>query len=348
MRQKPAAGSSNRQKESLSFVAQRGLGILIGCLALSNIAVGLDAIREAPQRRTVENFELIGKSACHNSCQFERDPKIRSLPKSVIPHKIQVNHSPVVSQKPLPSPKPLAAPKNESVHITSSFKARRPHAADKRQFKAFMRQPSTINDISFPQCKLGFPSAAQTGIVGVNNGHPLSANPCFKAEVDLYQDYQLYLNTDYPGKVTAANYQDSPFHCKPVNDICFAYNYGHSSGAYAVNFAVSQGADKPSALWLDVETGNKWRGTPELHRADLQGEVDALRTANSQLQIGFYSTINMWSTITGGWENGMPEWIASGSNAYQAASPYCHDHNFTGGRMVMAQFTTQFDQNVVC
>ena len=332
---------------------RRTAQLIIGGLALTNVLVGINAAeREAMPRHQVEILRMAGDAACQAVCEElppSNTPKetthpTTKQPRIIVPAKKVASSHPMHRAATHPATLPLHLP----VHLAGTFKqvATSPDSSHKLAFSR--RQPVNPNDISFPQCKLGFPAAAPFGIVGVNKGHPMSTNPCLKAEVSLYQDYQLYLNADYPGKAVAETYQDSPRHCKANDEICFAYNYGRSSGAYAVNLTLEQGIDNPTGLWLDVETGNKWRGSTAVHRADLQGEVDALTRAGGSRPIGFYSTVHMWQKITGGWDNGLPEWIPSGSNTYDHAASYCHNHNFTGGPMMMAQFTQQFDQNVLC
>ncbi len=332
---------------------RRTAQLIIGGLALTCAAVGVDAAEQAATRgHQVETLRMAGDTACQKVCEVK--PAFGTPPETA--HQPTKQHrSKIQSKKAAPSQPihhaathPVALPMHKPVHLTGTFRqvSTLPHSSHHMAFSR--RQPAMPNDISFPQCKLGFPAPSPLGIVGVNNGHPMSANPCLKAEVSLYQNYQLYLNADYPGNAIVETYQDSPLHCKPTNEDCFAYNYGHSSGAYAVNLALEQGLDSPTGLWLDVETGNKWRGSADVHRADLQGAIDALKQAGGNRSIGFYSTGRMWQTITNGWQNGLPEWVPSGSNTYENAATYCQNHNFTGGPMVMAQFTQQFDQNVLC
>jgi hypothetical protein len=43
--------------------------------------------------------------------------------------------------------------------------------------------PATGYDISYPQCNDAFPAPAGFGIAGVNDGHPLTTNPCLAREL---------------------------------------------------------------------------------------------------------------------------------------------------------------------
>ena len=241
-------------------------------------------------------------------------------------------------------------------------------------------------DVSYPQCPNGAPSGATFSIVGVTDGTAFSTNKCLAQQFSSTSSSgiatALYVNTGNPGPPKTPGLSshwpaagtESPAKCietADANDPGCAYDYGWAAGQVA---AQSTGIDPTGRTWwLDVEQQNSWDGSAVANAADLQGEMDALRSAGAQ-QVGIYSTSLQWNKITGGYTTatrsqyeaawsayftpidplaGAPLWIPTGSfdvyKAYQACSS-----SFTGARTALAQYlanvtaTTVLDADLVC
>ena len=178
-------------------------------------------------------------------------------------------------------------------------------------------------DISFPQCGEALPSSPGFGIMGVNNGHPFSANPCLARQLAWAQgavnaNPGFYANADNPGPAFTSNWpmnQRSPKGCSGADTVACSYDYGWNAarGAFAsaVNAERSSGSSSPAAAaiaapwWLDVETGNKWQ-TIELGRsfatsaydeASIEGMIASF-TNIGVTKLGVYSTSQQWNVIT--------------------------------------------------
>lgn len=357
----PTGNHENTKARQVSVEAQqRAVRLLIGAVALLAVADGIGLAEHVsttrPQARIVH---LAGNVGCQAFCQtgtvLGRLPVEQTAPKAV---SSPTTTSPLPEQPPSSEPTvppvrlsttvPLSLPAPSPVSLPDVSTTEPPAILHSMALSTPQAVTSNPNDISYPQCTQGLPPQAPVGIVGVNQGHPFSSNQCLINEVALYPSYQLYVNADYPGHANVLQYQRAPRACGPQDEVCQAYNYGYNSGVYAFNYATSQVDNNPVSWWLDVETGNKWDGSPAVHRSALQGELDALTGATPGKPIGFYSTVHMWQVITGGWQNNMPAWVATGSKTAEDAVPYCLHNNFTGGKVVMAQYVQQFDQDVIC
>ena len=152
--------------------------------------------------------------------------------------------------------------------------------------------PTSIGyDIRFPQCGEALPSSAGFGIVGANNGHPFSANPCLARELAWAQgavnaNPGFYANVDNPGPAFTSNWpmnQRSPKGCSGADTVACSYDYRWNAPrvtfASAVNAERSSGSSSPAAAavaapwWLEVETGNRWQ-TVEVERSFETGAYD--------------------------------------------------------------------------
>jgi hypothetical protein len=222
-------------------------------------------------------------------------------------------------------------------------------------------------DVSYPQCTGSLPSNAAFAIVGVNGGRVFSANACLATELAWGggATAELYANTGNPGPTLSSHWpggQTTPLVCDGADPdtIACAYDYGWNAAsdsfqtAQAAYSALSISAS-PAATrwWLDVETSNSWRSgavnSLELNVAALQGEVDALRAAGVS-RLGFYSTQQQWTSITGGSTafSAYPSWLAGGGTL-KGAQQLCTRPAFTGGATVLAQyFASAFDADLAC
>jgi hypothetical protein len=199
-------------------------------------------------------------------------------------------------------------------------------------------------DISWPNCTAKVSSSA-FGIVGVTNGLGYSTNPCLKTEASHFSNLSLYVNTGWYSGSSNVN-PTSPHVCVTGDNNCLAYNYGYNAGLYAYNAATGL-AIHSTTWWLDVETSNTWSSDALQNQNSLQGEADALTTAGVTT-VGVYSTTAQWQSVTGGWQNGMPNWGATTWTTAKQASKYCSGHNFSGGGTWLIQFSGKLDQDYVC
>lgn len=203
------------------------------------------------------------------------------------------------------------------------------------------------NDISWPQCGETIPSTTASGIVGVNGGRIFSKNPCFGREASRFKHLAVYLNTGYPGLAYARHYESYPLSCQPSDEPCLAYNYGFNAARYAIAYT-NLYTVLPSRWWLDVETVNSWSETANLNRRAISGMIDALSRYSGHNAVGIYSAPRQWRIITGDWHNGLPAWVATGSDSRKDATEACKQGSFNEGRLLMAQYTRRLDENIYC
>ena len=199
-------------------------------------------------------------------------------------------------------------------------------------------------DISWPNCTAKV-SGSAFGIVGVTNGLGYSTNPCLKTEAAHFSNLSLYVNTGWYSGSSNVN-PTSPRVCVTGDNNCLAYNYGYNAGLYAYNAATGLGIHS-TTWWLDVETGNTWSTDVLQNQNSLQGEADALKTVGVTTT-GVYSTTAQWQSVTGGWQNGLPNWGATTLTTAKQAAKYCSGHNFTGGSTWLIQFKGKLDQDYAC
>jgi len=242
-------------------------------------------------------------------------------------------------------------------------------------------------DVSYPQCNQALPSAT-FGIVGVNDGIVLSANPCLgtgdgPSELAWAQQATnhapaFYANTGDPGPAYSSHWptgQASPKACASTANNSTDCSYDYSWNAAADSFANAvraeqqvRGLDPAGATsaaaqapwWFDVETGNSWQtleadyGQTAMAKANdiaaLDGAVEYLRSAGVA-QIGFYSTGYQWTQITGGTGAHFaanPNWVA-GYRDQSAAKAGCTAVGFAGGTVKLTQYPANgLDADYAC
>ncbi len=203
------------------------------------------------------------------------------------------------------------------------------------------------HDVSWPNCNAQLPVKSPFGIVGATGGLVFHPNPCLFEESHWFSNLSLYMNTGYAGKIRAVPYESYPRHCSLADETCLAYNFGYNAGKYAIMYAASQYVHS-NVWWLDVETENSWSTNTGVNRASLIGMVAAIQKNTVLPVIGFYSYPGQWNTITGGWQNGYPNWVATGNDRLQTATAYCDGQAFNGGKTLLTQYTTRLDNDYVC
>ena len=205
--------------------------------------------------------------------------------------------------------------------------------------------PATTGyDISWPQCGGAMPANSSVAVVGVDDGHPFSRNPCLQQEAAWASTAEVraqYMVVDSPigwSSATVTEYADHgpAGSCTSTQLTCESYNWGYNAAYADVAYADSEGATSPQ-WWLDVElpesdsidpTGancyqaNFWVCDPKSNSAVILGALTALRQQGKTA--GVYSTQTQWQSITAGLPLGVPIWIAGYD--YPAAT-YCATAN---------------------
>ncbi|MGD1014496.1 MAG: hypothetical protein ABR963_08945 [Acidimicrobiales bacterium] len=226
---------------------------------------------------------------------------------------------------------------------------------------------STGYDISYPQCGAMITYPAGFGVVGVNDGHPYSTNPCLASEITWAKATiagvpSFYMNTDSPGPADTSNWPTSatgPQSCSGGNSTTCAYDYGWGAAkvsfANAISAETADGSASPTTAvtsanwWLDVETGNHWEviesaygpstGSLNNDQSMLLGAVAYLKSVGVN-NLGLYSTAQQWHTITGtpptAFES-LSAWMP-GYATLAAAEAACALPSFNGGRVAMIQY----------
>ena len=213
-------------------------------------------------------------------------------------------------------------------------------------FGGVAASPTNWKDLSWPNCQAA-PKNLSYGIVGVTGGLNFHKNPCLKTEADLFSNYQLYVNTGYPGKSYALKYAHSPLNCSLSDENCLAYDFGYAAGLYALKYAASQTVQS-SMWWLDVETENSWSDNVASNQEAIFGTWTAILSHSFAARVGFYSYPDQWQEIVGGWRPVAPAWLATGSSSIKIAAKACKAPSFTDGPVIFGQYTTKLDQDVNC
>jgi hypothetical protein len=233
------------------------------------------------------------------------------------------------------------------------------------------RPPAATYDVSYPQCGKTLPGAITGGIVGVNNGVALSANPCLATEWSWATKGTayapaFYANTGDPGPAHSSHWptgQTSPQVCDPAtgNSTACSYDYGWNYAIDAVNRARAVTSTANTAMWwLDVETGNSWQTLESAYgqtatsrandQASLAGAIAALQQSGVAT-VGVYSTSYQWTQITGGTGTqfaAQPAWVA-GVGSLSTAQNNCRSISFTGGRVTLTQYAQSgYDADYHC
>lgn len=207
---------------------------------------------------------------------------------------------------------------------------------------------STGYDISWPQCPAGvFPTAGAISVVGANDGHPFSVNPCLSSEAAWAGGgLSVYLNLASPSAADSHSLSGPAGACASSDLSCQSYNYGANSVTYSLQ-ALSGDSISPRFVWLDIETGNTWSSSTADNAQVVQGALAALSSAG--LGAGIYSTSYQWSQIAGSYVPSVPEWVPSGMGSAPSASGLCGNTYFSSGPTWLVQYGAgNYDGDVAC
>jgi hypothetical protein len=206
---------------------------------------------------------------------------------------------------------------------------------------------NNIVDISWPNCAVAKTNTYSEGIVGVTGGLDFRPNPCLAGEASIFSKYALYMNTGYPGRSYGLRFRSSPIRCVSTNDRCLAFNWGYNAAEYAIRYSYVQVAHS-NEWWIDVETDNSWTDNTGVNRSSIEGAIAATKQIPFVRTIGIYSTPDQWFLITNYWQNGLPEWIGTGSLSKSIARQDCYSLSFTGGPVKLSQYTQNLDVDLSC
>ena len=76
--------------------------------------------------------------------------------------------------------------------------------------------------------------------------------------------------------------------------------------------------------------------------------IAAIRHYTFLSTIGFYSLQDQWAILTGNWDNDYIAWTATGAYSRASAVDACSQPSFTGGKLLLAQYTLKLDEDYVC
>lgn len=200
-------------------------------------------------------------------------------------------------------------------------------------------------DISYPQCPTKTPSGpVGFAIIGVNNGRPMTQNPCFSAQLTWARKGSsapgVYINSSSPpATFTAAG-------CAASDGVCRAFQWGRESATHAMGI-VDRASSGISDYWLDVETANTWSSNTTENAAVLRGMTEVLK--GSGKYVGVYSNNYQFRTIAGNYAPGLDNWIPRPEAKRETVANFCRTTPaFGGGRIAMIQMWYEFDENYVC
>jgi len=207
-------------------------------------------------------------------------------------------------------------------------------------------------DISWPQCGKAYPPGpVHFAVIGINNGKPFTANPCFSHQYDwarrVERNPAVYVNTAFP-KPADPHADTGPYGaCAPEDGWCRGYNFGYGL-AREVHERARSMRITPSMYWLDVETGNYWSSDPQNNSQVIRAAIDYLRQHG--LPVGIYGTPYQWRIIAGTWQSpGIPIWTAGAQGVAMAATRCTPQYAFAGGIVAMVQYYDWgFDTNYLC
>lgn len=230
--------------------------------------------------------------------------------------------------------------------------------------------PSTTYP-SYRQAELYWAVAASTGATSQPKAslYVNTADPGHLYHGTPIADWPTSGSTPYGGCRTTTVTTSHGTYTVGRNSPACAWRYGYNkaaqdaswvaAAAQAIN-AQSPPVTVPSGAgsypwWLDVEIQNSWRAGASgkaMNVADLQGMIAALQHAGAS-SVGAYSTSYQWDVITGGTTSSsgslyrIPDWIP-GAKTLSGARSNCRLPSFTGGRVVVTQWTGNPARDYAC
>ena len=204
-------------------------------------------------------------------------------------------------------------------------------------------------DFSYPNCSATLPTDGSFEILGTTGGRAFTNNSCLGTEFNTFTSgtQTFYMNLNAAVGSTASNANLGPKQCKKNDKACQNYNYGWQAAKSASDYAMQQTGTASAMWWFDIETNNSWTSSTSVNQQVIQGAHDYLAITYN-VPSGVYSTPAMWQSVTGGWQNGMPVWYATGKTTATDAATYCSS-SFTGGIVYLSQYISGgFDHDYAC
>lgn len=344
----------------------------IAVVALAEVLVGGTAVsghqladhQEKPVQRVFE-AEAVHEYIVTTAPSTAATPKTVTLPHAT-PHATKHPKPHVSNVQPAAGYRQIVLP----------TKAARPRKFVELLRKSDTEVAQTVDDISWPQCPTvlkefdngikhhlkgtrlidhvrGSLGIGKTDylIIGVNNGHNFSTNPCLHQEIMLTKgsSFGVYINGNY--KLSEARRYGG------------ARNYGRQAARYALIEMLKGGIHQPDIFAFDIE--GAWHGTAAQHRAFFEGMTEATQIGSPTSRKFVYGTpyrpptpahpepnIGGFARIMGvGYKaRGMGSWIPGNNNTAQGAQKSCDSRpSISNGPNVLSQYTVgNLDRNVIC
>ncbi|MDP9182251.1 MAG: hypothetical protein M3P04_05685 [Actinomycetota bacterium] len=256
----------------------------------------------------------------------------------------------------------LAAATHTATPATTSPRVARPHVTQPHQAKApTARRSAPVDgaDVSWPNCATHLGIAGRHGyhlpmprgnarfvVVGATNGPAFTPNPCLRSQVTWIKKRHLlvsaYAVVHFPTRAELRRFGGRGSSAERVEHV------GAAEARHALASLRLAGL-QPSMVWVDVETvgGHPWSSHRALNRSLIRGVSHELQ--RQHVSVGIYSYRTAWNKVTGGWRNSLPTWVPSGSPHRADALARCRQRSFSGGRVLMGQWTGRGrDFNLTC
>jgi len=221
--------------------------------------------------------------------------------------------------------------------------------------------PGPVNggDVSWPNCPrtMGIPGrhgynlpmpqrSARFVVLGATNGPAFTRNPCLRSQVTWVKRRHLWVSAyavvHFPTSAEQHRYAGRGRATTRIARV------GAAEARHALAVLRKAGL-RPNTVWLDVETvgHHPWSTNRSLNRALISGAAHELQ--RQHVHVGVYSYRYAWVRITGGWRTSLPTWVPSGSGQRGKALARCRQRSFSGGRVLLTQWTTgSRDYDLTC
>jgi uncharacterized protein with LGFP repeats len=220
-------------------------------------------------------------------------------------------------------------------------------------------------DVSWPQCPAGSgiperpgyglplpPASSQFVIIGLTNGPAFTPNPCLADQVGWAKAHLQwaagYAVVTYPTAAQLATYGGAgPY--PTTNSADRLRNVGYAQAVYNLARMREAGLNA-KFVWVDVEPYpvRPWSSDQAANNAVIDGVLRGYQDGG--FPTGFYSYDNGWREITGGRRDTVrPTWVPAGRRTEADARAKCTQPSFSGGPVVIGQWTDgTYDYNVTC
>lgn len=266
----------------------------------------------------------------------------------------------LLAMTPLAPSHPTAPPAKPAVRAVAPAKpALTPVAAVRTS--ALPHPASLVNggDVSWPNCPRGMGIPGRRGyglpmpvrsarfvVVGATNGPAFTRNPCLRSQVQWAKQRHLWVSAyaviHYPTASELRRYGGRGGLARRL------YHVGQAEARHALVTLRRAGVRTPM-VWVDVETvgGHKWSGRSSLNNALIAGVLGEYQRAH--VRTGIYSYASAWKRITGNKRLASPTWVPAGTNRRGDALLKCTRRSFSGGKVLMGQWSDgKRDYDVTC